>query len=46
VLHKGDIMHIPAGTPHQSIEAPGQTITIYVIKVAAPETATSEAAGR
>ena len=46
VLHKGDIMHIPAGTPHQSIEAPGQTITIYVIKVAAPETATGGAAGR
>jgi mannose-6-phosphate isomerase-like protein (cupin superfamily) len=33
VLHKGDVIHIPAGTPHQSIEAPGQTITIFVIKV-------------
>ena len=46
VMHKGDIMHIPAGTPHQAIEAPGQTITIYVIKVAAPETTADGAAGR
>jgi mannose-6-phosphate isomerase-like protein (cupin superfamily) len=38
VLHKGDVIHIPAGTPHQSVEAPGQTITIYVIKVQEPET--------
>ena len=36
-LHKGDVIHIPAGTPHQSIEAPGQTIIIYVIKVQEPE---------
>lgn len=36
VLHKGDIIHIPAGTPHQAIEAPGQTITIFVIKVEEP----------
>jgi len=33
VLHKGDVLHIPAGTPHQAIEAPGQSITIFVIKV-------------
>ncbi len=33
ILHKGDVIHIPAGTPHQAIEAPGQTITIYVVKV-------------
>jgi mannose-6-phosphate isomerase-like protein (cupin superfamily) len=46
VLHKGDIIHIPAGTPHQSIEAPGQTITIYVIKVAVPETTAGAATGR
>jgi mannose-6-phosphate isomerase-like protein (cupin superfamily) len=32
-LKKGDIIHIPAGTPHQSIEGPGQSIIIYVIKV-------------
>jgi mannose-6-phosphate isomerase-like protein (cupin superfamily) len=38
VLHKGDVIHIPAGTPHQAIEVPGQTITIYVIKVHEPET--------
>jgi len=38
VLHKGDVIHIPAGTPHQAIEAPGQSITIYVIKVREPET--------
>jgi mannose-6-phosphate isomerase-like protein (cupin superfamily) len=36
VLHKGDVIHIPAGTPHQAIEAPGQSITIYVIKVEVP----------
>lgn len=36
LLHKGDVIHIPAGTPHQSIEAPGQTITIYVVKVEEP----------
>jgi mannose-6-phosphate isomerase-like protein (cupin superfamily) len=35
-LHKGDLIHIPAGTPHQAIEAPGQTITIFVIKVEEP----------
>jgi len=36
VLHKGDVIHIPAGTPHQAIEAPGQSITIYVVKVEVP----------
>jgi mannose-6-phosphate isomerase-like protein (cupin superfamily) len=47
LLHKGDVIHIPAGTPHQSIEAPGQTITIFVIKVEEPATAvTNTAAGR
>ena len=46
-LHKGDVIHIPAGTPHQAIEAPGQSIIIYVIKVEVPETPmTSTAAGR
>jgi mannose-6-phosphate isomerase-like protein (cupin superfamily) len=33
ILHRGDVIHIPAGTPHQAIEAPGQSITIFVIKV-------------
>lgn len=46
VLHKGDVIHIPAGTPHQSIEAPGQTITIFVIKVEEPASEASGAAGR
>lgn len=40
ILHKGDVIHIPAGTPHQAIEAPGQTITIFVIKVEEPATTT------
>jgi mannose-6-phosphate isomerase-like protein (cupin superfamily) len=47
VLHKGDVIHIPAGTPHQAIEAPGQSIIIYVIKVEAPEaTMMRSSAGR
>jgi mannose-6-phosphate isomerase-like protein (cupin superfamily) len=47
LLHKGDVIHIPAGTPHQAIEAPGQSITIYVIKVEEPATGmTNTAAGR
>ena len=40
LLHKGDVIHIPAGIPHQAIEAPGQSITIYVVKVREPETQT------
>lgn len=36
VLHVGDVIHIPAGTPHQAIEAAGQKIIIYVIKVREP----------
>jgi mannose-6-phosphate isomerase-like protein (cupin superfamily) len=43
-LHKGDILHITAGTPHQAIEGPGQTITIFVIKVEKPEVEGSGAA--
>ncbi len=43
-LHKGDIIHITAGTPHQAIEAPGQTITIFVIKAETPAAMASEAA--
>lgn len=37
ILRAGDVIHIPAGIPHQSIEAPGQTITIFVIKVREPD---------
>jgi mannose-6-phosphate isomerase-like protein (cupin superfamily) len=43
-LQKGDILHITAGTPHQAIEAPGQTITIFVIKVQKPAVEGSVAA--
>ena len=32
-LHAGDIVHIPAGTPHQLILKKGQSLTYYVIKV-------------
>jgi quercetin dioxygenase-like cupin family protein len=47
ILHKGDVIHIPAGTPHQAIEAPGQSITIFVIKVEEPATPmTSTSTGR
>lgn len=46
VLHKGDVIHIPAGTPHQSIEAPGQTITIFVVKVEEPASAAAGSTGR
>ncbi|HEX4156756.1 MAG TPA: hypothetical protein VHY48_14210 [Acidobacteriaceae bacterium] len=46
VLHKGDVIHIPAGTPHQSIEPPGQTITIFVVKVEAPAGPVSLSTGR
>ena len=43
-LRKGDVIHIAAGTPHQAIEAPGQTITIFVIKVEKPAIEASQAA--
>ena len=36
-LHKGDMIHIPAGTPHQAIQAPGKSIVLFVIKVQEPE---------
>jgi mannose-6-phosphate isomerase-like protein (cupin superfamily) len=45
VLHKGDVIHIPAGTPHQSIEAPGQTITIFVVKAEVPASAAAPQIG-
>jgi quercetin dioxygenase-like cupin family protein len=43
-LHKGDVIHIPAATPHQAIEAPGQTLTLFVIKVEKPAIETNAAA--
>jgi mannose-6-phosphate isomerase-like protein (cupin superfamily) len=33
-LHKGDVLHIAAGTPHQTVLEPGKTFTYFVIKVA------------
>lgn len=36
VMHKGDIIHIPINTPHQTIVAPGKTFTYYVVKVLEP----------
>ena len=32
VLHAGDIVHIPAGIPHQAKIAPGTTVTYLVFK--------------
>lgn len=32
-MRTGDIVHISAGTPHQTLVAPGKTFTYYVIKV-------------
>jgi mannose-6-phosphate isomerase-like protein (cupin superfamily) len=46
ILHKGDVIHIPAGTPHQAIEAPGQSIIIFVIKVEEPESVITASTGR
>lgn len=36
VMHKGDIIHIPINTPHQTTVAPGKTFTYYVVKVIEP----------
>jgi mannose-6-phosphate isomerase-like protein (cupin superfamily) len=36
-LHKGDIVHIPANTPHQMQLPPGGTLTYFVIKALEPE---------
>lgn len=32
-IAKGDVIHIPAGTPHQLIIAPGDTFSAIVVKV-------------
>lgn len=37
LLKKGDIVHIPAGVPHQLRIAPGNTFTYFVVKVTEPE---------
>jgi ribosomal protein L16 Arg81 hydroxylase len=36
ILHPGDILHIPARTPHQFLLEPGQKIDYYTVKVAVP----------
>jgi mannose-6-phosphate isomerase-like protein (cupin superfamily) len=36
LLHKGDVLHIAANTPHQIILAAGATFVYYVIKVEEP----------
>ena len=33
LLRKGDVIMIPANTPHQTTLAPGKTFTYYVVKV-------------
>jgi mannose-6-phosphate isomerase-like protein (cupin superfamily) len=32
-LHASDVVHIPAGTPHQMLIAAGETVTYFVVKV-------------
>ena len=32
-LQAGDVVHIPAGTPHQMLVPDGQTVTYFVVKV-------------
>lgn len=32
-MRPGDVIHIAPGTPHQTLVAPGQTFTYFVIKV-------------
>ena len=32
-LKKGDVIHIPAGMPHQILVTPGKPITYFVVKV-------------
>jgi mannose-6-phosphate isomerase-like protein (cupin superfamily) len=39
VLRKGDVITIAPNTPHQTMVAPGQTFTYFVVKVAAPQQA-------
>ena len=32
-MHKGDVLHISAGVPHQTTVPPGKTFTYYVVKI-------------
>jgi hypothetical protein len=36
-MHKGDVLYIHAGTPHQAILAPHATVTMLVIKIKEPD---------
>ena len=33
VMHPGDIVHIAAGTPHQTVVDPGKTFVYFVVKI-------------
>lgn len=35
ILNEGDIVHIPAGTPHHVITEPGNQLTYFIFKVKA-----------
>jgi len=39
ILRKGDVIHIPVGVPHQTLLAPGHSMTVFAIKVAKPAVA-------
>lgn len=39
ILRKGDVIHIPVGVPHQTLLAPGHSMTVFAIKVANPAVA-------
>jgi mannose-6-phosphate isomerase-like protein (cupin superfamily) len=32
-LKAGDVVHIPAGTPHQMLIKPGESVTYFVVKI-------------
>ena len=40
-MHKGDVIHIAPGTPHQTVVPAGKYFLYYVIKVQAPDVAAS-----
>lgn len=40
-MHKGDVIHISPGTPHQTVVPEGKYFLYYVIKVQAPDAAAS-----
>jgi mannose-6-phosphate isomerase-like protein (cupin superfamily) len=40
-MHKGDVIHIAPGTPHQTVVPEGKYFLYYVIKVQAPDATTA-----